>query len=154
MFIVMFSSPSKYLVFRKKKKQVDRFRSVRSLRGSFHWYCFCRTWQPCNWTDYIYIYTRSCPSEQCENKSEFHEMESDTTNHMYIIWYSIKYLSTHLNSSIIKNIGQLSAPKKITSGHIFWNQMSRTICLGWRLAPPTQPPMSAAPLRFIPQGRA
>lgn len=57
-------------------------------------------------------------------------------------------------------------PQKITSGHIFWNQMSRTM-LGWRLdelfvhpsiitspsAPPRQPPMSAAPLRVYPRDK-
>ena len=84
MFIVMFSSPSKYLVFRKKKNKL-----TASVQSGFYEAVSTgiASAGPGNRAigQTIYIYTRSCPSEQCENKSEFHEMESDTTNHMYII---------------------------------------------------------------------
>lgn len=55
-------------------------------------------------------------------------------------------------------------PKKITSGQIFWNQMSRTMFrlkVGWTfclsihhhlsISSPRQPPRSAAPLRVYPR---
>lgn len=161
MFIVMFSSPSKYLVFRKKNKltasvQSGFYEAVSTGIASAG---------PGNRAigQTLYILVRVQVNRVKINQNF---MKWNLTPLIKCIWYNI-YLSTHLNSSIIKKNGRLSAPpKKITSGHIFWNQMSRTM-LGWRLdelfvhpsiitspsAPPRQPPMSAAPFRVYPRDK-
>ncbi len=152
----MVSSPSRY--FGATKKKVGCFRSVRMLRGSFHWYCFCRTWQPCspNWTDAVY--SDSCPSEQGEDKSEFHEMVR--------IWHHKSPINSHQLIKHHQKIRPSSPPKKTKNMTDFlkpnayyclwlkscttwdvWNPINNgknylstgagfqpsTICLGWRL---------------------
>lgn len=163
MFIVMFSSPSKYLVFRKKNKltasvQSGFYEAVSTGIASAG---------PGNRAigQTLYILVRVQVNRVKINQNF---MKWNLTPLIKCIWYNI-YISINSPQFIHhqKKWSIICPPqKKKTSGHIFWNQMSRTM-LGWRLdelfvhpsiitspsAPPRQPPMSAAPLRVYPRDK-
>lgn len=108
MFIVMFSSPSKYLVFRKKNKltasvQSGFYEAVSTGIASAG---------PGNRAigQTLYILVRVQVNRVKINQNF---MKWNLTPLIKCIWYNIYiYLSTHLNSSIIKKNGRLSAPPK------------------------------------------
>ena len=106
MFIVMFSSPSKYLVFRKKTSWPLPF-SQDSTR-QFPLVLLLQDLANRAIGQTLYILVRVQVNRVKINQNF---MKWNLTPLIKCIWYNI-YLSTHLNSSIIKKNGRLSAPPK------------------------------------------